>query len=54
MEHLDRKEHWDNIYQTKDLKDVSWYQPTPIIEMKEWKGNEMEFSLTKRGPDVKM
>ena len=29
MENLDRKKHWENIYQTKDLKDVSWYQPTP-------------------------
>ena len=25
----DRKKHWENIYQTKELKDVSWYQPTP-------------------------
>ncbi|MDX1904021.1 MAG: class I SAM-dependent methyltransferase [Thermonemataceae bacterium] len=33
MEHLDRKEHWDNIYQTKDLKDVSWYQPTPTTSL---------------------
>lgn len=24
-----RKEHWENIYQTKELKEVSWYQPTP-------------------------
>lgn len=29
MEHFDRKEHWEKIYQTKELKDVSWYQPTP-------------------------
>ena len=29
MEQPDRKKHWENIYQTKDLKDVSWYQPTP-------------------------
>lgn len=25
----DRKSHWENIYQTKDLKQVSWYQPKP-------------------------
>ena len=29
MEQSDRKKHWENIYQTKELKDVSWYQPTP-------------------------
>ncbi|MEI8114905.1 MAG: class I SAM-dependent methyltransferase [Bacteroidia bacterium] len=29
MENLERKNHWENIYQTKELKDVSWYQRTP-------------------------
>lgn len=29
MEKFDRKRHWDNIYQTKELKDVSWYQTIP-------------------------
>ena len=29
MESFDRKNHWENIYQTKELKDVSWFQPTP-------------------------
>ncbi|MBD3638035.1 MAG: class I SAM-dependent methyltransferase [Crocinitomicaceae bacterium] len=29
MEIFDRKKHWENIYQTKELTDVSWYQPTP-------------------------
>jgi len=29
MEDFDRKKHWETIYQTKDLKDVSWFQPTP-------------------------
>lgn len=29
MEEIDRKQHWENIYQTKELKDVSWYQPQP-------------------------
>lgn len=29
MENFDRKKHWENIYQTKDLKEVSWFQPTP-------------------------
>jgi 2-polyprenyl-3-methyl-5-hydroxy-6-metoxy-1,4-benzoquinol methylase len=26
---LDRKAHWENIYQTKSLQEVSWYQPLP-------------------------
>lgn len=29
MENFDRKEHWEQIYQTRELKDVSWFQPTP-------------------------
>ena len=29
MEPLNRKNHWENIYQTKKLSDVSWYQPIP-------------------------
>ena len=29
MENFDRKKHWENIYQTNELKDVSWFQPTP-------------------------
>jgi SAM-dependent methyltransferase len=33
MEEFNRKRHWDNIYQTKDIKDVSWYQPTPITSL---------------------
>ena len=33
MENFDRKKHWENIYQTKDLKDVSWFQPTPATSL---------------------
>ena len=29
MEIFDRKKHWETIYQTKELKDVSWFQPNP-------------------------
>ena len=29
MENFERKKHWENIYQTKELKDVSWFQQTP-------------------------
>ncbi|HTA63243.1 MAG TPA: class I SAM-dependent methyltransferase [Bacteroidia bacterium] len=33
MDNFDRKKHWENIYTTKDLKDVSWYQPTPTTSL---------------------
>tara|TARA_R100000935_G_scaffold55018_1_gene84566 strand:+ start:955 stop:1578 length:624 start_codon:yes stop_codon:yes gene_type:complete len=30
MDHLDsKKKHWENIYDTKKLTEVSWYQPVP-------------------------
>jgi SAM-dependent methyltransferase len=29
MKIFDRKKHWETIYQTKQLNEVSWYQPTP-------------------------
>lgn len=33
METFDRKKHWENIYSTKELKEVSWYQPIPEISL---------------------
>jgi ubiquinone/menaquinone biosynthesis C-methylase UbiE len=29
MENFDKKAHWENIYTTKSLNEVSWYQPNP-------------------------
>ena len=29
MEEFNRKKHWENIYQTKSLDEVSWYQAKP-------------------------
>ena len=29
MTNTERKAHWENIYSTKSLNEVSWYQPTP-------------------------
>jgi ubiquinone/menaquinone biosynthesis C-methylase UbiE len=29
MENFDRKKHWETIYQTKQLNEVSWFQPIP-------------------------
>ena len=33
MESTDKKAHWENIYQTKQLTEVSWYQPKPITAL---------------------
>ncbi|UUC44150.1 class I SAM-dependent methyltransferase [Flavobacterium cerinum] len=29
MEYFNRKSHWENIYESKPLETVSWYQPNP-------------------------
>ena len=29
MDNFNRKEHWEKIYRTKPLEEVSWYEPTP-------------------------
>lgn len=33
MEQMDKKQHWENIYQTKELNEVSWYQPKPATSL---------------------
>ena len=33
MEQIDKKKHWENIYQTKELNEVSWYQPKPATSL---------------------
>jgi ubiquinone/menaquinone biosynthesis C-methylase UbiE len=38
-----RKEHWEKIYATKQLNEVSWYQPTPETSLQFVK----EFNLPK-------
>ena len=30
---MSKKKHWDNIYSTKTLQEVSWYQPVPKISL---------------------
>lgn len=30
---LDRKIHWENVYQTKSPLEVSWYQPKPTVSL---------------------
>ncbi len=43
MENFDRKKHWENIYKTTELKDVSWFQPTPATSLDFFK----EFNVPK-------
>lgn len=33
MESFDRKNHWENIYATKESAHCSWYQPNPITSL---------------------
>ncbi|MEO7175784.1 MAG: class I SAM-dependent methyltransferase [Saprospiraceae bacterium] len=33
METFDREKHWENIYQTKELKDASWFQQIPTTSL---------------------
>ncbi len=30
---MDRKKHWNNIHGTKNVKEVSWYQPVPTTSL---------------------
>jgi len=33
MENFDRKEHWENIYKSKESKELSWFQPSPATSL---------------------
>ena len=33
MKDYDRKTHWENIYSTKELEQLSWYQPLPAVSL---------------------
>lgn len=33
MEDFNRHAHWENIYKTKQLREVSWFQPTPTTSL---------------------
>jgi ubiquinone/menaquinone biosynthesis C-methylase UbiE len=30
---MNNKEHWEKVYNTKQLTEVSWYQPTPAVSL---------------------
>lgn len=50
MDTLDRKKHWENIYSTKQLSEVSWYQPTPEASLNFIK--ELDLSKTANIIDI--
>ena len=39
---LNRKKHWETIYKTKALTEVSWYQPTPTDSLEFLKLHQIE------------
>lgn len=41
MENFNRKKHWETIYETKALQDVSWYQPKPETSLQFIKENNI-------------
>lgn len=46
MTPLDRKKHWENIYDTKNFTDVSWYQPTPETSLANIKALKLPLSAS--------
>lgn len=39
---MDRKKHWENIYNTTELDSVSWFQPTPQTSLDLIKGTGVD------------
>jgi ubiquinone/menaquinone biosynthesis C-methylase UbiE len=44
MVNFDRKKHWEKIYSTNELKDVSWYQPAPKTSLDFFKQFSIPFT----------
>ncbi len=44
------KNHWETIYQTKDLEQVSWYQPCPLTSLEFF--HQFEIPLTAKIIDI--
>ncbi len=44
MADFDKKKHWENIYDTKKLNEVSWYQPTPTTSIELIQENNIPLS----------
>jgi len=39
---MDRKNHWNEIYSTKNLNQLSWHQPIPEISLKLIKASQLQ------------
>lgn len=50
MEEFDRKKHWEKIYNTKQINEVSWYQPNPETSLDFVK--QFELPLTAKIIDI--
>lgn len=50
MEKFNRKKHWESIYQTKEINEVSWFEPTPETSLNFFK--EYKISLTAKIIDI--
>ncbi|KYG79020.1 class I SAM-dependent methyltransferase [Roseivirga echinicomitans] len=50
MGFFDQEKHWNNIYQTKALKDLSWFQSTPETSLSFFK--EFKVPLTAKIIDI--
>lgn len=46
MTPLNRKKHWENIYDTKNFTEVSWYQPTPETSLAHIKALKLPLSAS--------
>jgi SAM-dependent methyltransferase len=44
MESFDRQLHWENIYKSKQLTEVSWYQPQPYTSLNFIKNFKLPFT----------
>lgn len=47
---MNRKDHWEKIYQTKHIDEVSWYQPTPTTSLEFFE--EFHIPLTAKIIDI--
>ncbi len=50
MNFFERKAHWERIYETKKLSEVSWYQPIPKTSLRFF--NDLNVSKTAKVIDV--
>lgn len=44
MEEFNRKAHWENVYTTKELTNVSWYQPVPETSLEFLEQSNLPFT----------